>query len=511
MINILRIFMLFGILFIVTNCGNIEEELNDGISSAEVDAIDVDALFVDIYRSLEIFQTQDNIWALQQHTTDELMGPTRGTDWDDNGIWRVLHDHTWDAEHNYIRTAFNSMGRGFFISNDILQYDLTPEQEAVARFIRAFYVHHINDNWGQVPMREPGADIVGVDPTVMGSQEASDFVINEVEAVINDLPNSDPATAYIASKESAYALLAKAYLNRAVYNSADRVSLSFSSGDMDKVITYCDQIITSGKYSVDDDFYDNFRPQNDVVSSELVFTSQNTGGLQAGNVRSRWFFTLHYNQNPSGWNGFCTISDFYNKFTDDNDIRKSAEPDDLTPVSGLKAGFLVGQQKNELGEDLEDRRGNPLAFTPEVALFETGDNLEVTGVRAIKYIPDYTSGDLSDNDYVFYRYSDILLMKAEAIARGGSATNGDSPASLVNMIRGKRGVPENSDGSLDAIYDERGFELWWEGHRRQDQIRFGTFLDAWDEKNASDPTKVLFPIPAVELAASPNLVQNPGY
>ncbi|HMR44502.1 MAG TPA: RagB/SusD family nutrient uptake outer membrane protein, partial [Saprospiraceae bacterium] len=96
-------------------------------------------------------------------------------------------------------------------------------------------------------------------------------------------------------------------------------------------------------------------------------------------------------------------------------------------------------------------------------------------------------------------------------ARGGAATNGDTPASLVNSIRSKRNVAANSDGSLDSILKERGHELYWEGHRRQDLIRFGKYLDAWTAKGQSQAHRVLFPIPAIELAANPELDQNPGY
>src|SRR5690606_27162788 len=106
-------------------------------------------------RRLETFQTQDRIWALQEHTSDEVLGPTRGTDWDDNGIWRSLHDHTWTDEHDYIRTSFNELNRGLYLSNNILAFSPTQAQEAEARFLRAFYAFHINDNWGQVPMRQP--------------------------------------------------------------------------------------------------------------------------------------------------------------------------------------------------------------------------------------------------------------------------------------------------------------------------------------------------------------------
>jgi hypothetical protein len=490
-------------------CTDLEEEIRDGVVPGEGN-VDVQSLLDDAYLSLQQFSTQDNIWALQQHSSDETMGPTRGTDWDDNGIWRVLHDHTWDSEHNFVRTSWNSMGRGLYLSNNILAFEPSTEVAAQARFLRAFYVYIINDHWGQVPMREPGEDIASTDPTVMGSAEAIDFAISEMEAVAGDLATGG-VPAYEASLWAAHGFLAKMYLNKAVYTSGDRSNPSFSAEDMNKVIENCDAIINSGAYSLSADYYDNFRPANDMLSTELIFTSLNQGGIQAGNVRSRWYCTLHYNMNPSGWNGFCTIADFYDTFDDDGDVRKSATSADLTDVTGMNLGFLVGQQQNELGENLEDRKGNPLDFTKEVSIFETGDNLEVTGIRVMKYVPDFAGGDNSDNDLPLLRYADVLLMKAEAIARGGTATGGATAESLVDEIRVARGASARGDGSLDAIYRERGYELYWEGHRRQDMIRFGKFNEAWNEKPASESFRNLFPIPAIELAANPNLTQNPGY
>ena len=129
----------------------------------------------------------------------------------------------------------------------------------------------------------------------------------------------------------------------------------------------------------------------------------------------------------------------------------------------------------------------------------------------IKYPIDYNNGDNVDNDLVIYRYADVLLMKAEAILRGGTDPDGQTPLELVNEIRGKRGVPDLTSIDLDVLLDERGFELYWEGHRRQDLIRFGKFLDSYANKPASGPERLLFAIPSTALAVNPNLTQNPGY
>ena len=302
----------------------------------------------------------------------------------------------------------------------------------------------------------------------------------------------------------------RAHLNRGAF--ANRQSPTFEKADMDRVIELAGQIESSNRYEISEglEYFDNFAPNNDDISKENIWTVENVGGSPGGNgnsVRSRWYCTLHYNQNPSGWNGFTTLGDFYDSF-EDEDIRKGAEYPGMTDVSGIRAGFLIGQQFDQDGNALQDRKGNPLAFTKEISLIETGNNLEITGIRVIKYMIDYENGDNVDNDYVFLRYGDVKLMEAEAHLRNGDS--GDALA-IVNEIRAARGASQLGSIDEDELLAERGRETYWEGNRRADLIRFGKFLDAWDNKPASGAERLLFPIPSNALAVNPNLQQNPGY
>jgi len=506
-ISFLIVLMVLGVVF---SC-NLDEELEDTLTKQQGEAFlkgstDIDALLQSAYEGLRNpYQDQSRFWAASEHTTDEVIGPTRGGDWDDNGVWRVLHDHTWDADHSFLGDTFNELLQVVFTTTDILNYEPSPRQAAEALLLRAFVMFSVADGWDQVPFREPGENLLNP-PTVLRGAEAVDKVITDVLSVMNDLPEGPT---YHANIDAGKVLLMKAYLNKGVF--ANRLAPTFDVADMNEVIKYADEVIASPRgYAISDNVYDNFAPDNDVISTENIFTNENRGGVSSGNIRSRWFCTLHYNQNPSGWNGFTTIADFYDKF-DPNDQRLTADYTGQTDVSGIKMGLLLGQQFDQDGIALEDRKGNPLAFTKEVKLIETGNNLEITGIRVIKYPIDYESGDNVDNDLVIYRLSDVILMKAEAILRGGSATNGDTPLSLVNSIREKRGVDLLTDIDLDGLLDERGFELYWEGHRRQDLIRFGKFLDSYNEKPASGIERLLFAIPSSALAVNPNLEQNCGY
>ncbi len=485
---------------------DLDEDLQEDLDlSQALEITEVDALIQGTYNAMHSpFIDQSRWWAASQHTTDETIGPTRAGDWDDNGVWRVLHDHTWNADHAFLGDTFNELLQVVFSATNVLSFQPTAAQAAEARFLRAFAVFAVADGWGQVPVREPGENLL-LPPQVLTGVEAVDFVISETEAIMNDLPDG-PVTA--ANKDAARVLLMKAYLNKGAFTS--RSSPTFEGSDLAQVIALADQIAANG-YEVADNFYDNFAPSNGTISTENIFTYENIPGRSRGtgnNVRSRWFCTLHYNNNPSGWNGFATIADFYDKF-DDADVRKSADYDGVTDRSGLKVGFLEGQQFDENGTALTDRPGNPLIFTKDIKLIETESNFEVTGVRVIKYPPDYDNGDNVDNDLVFYRYSDVLLMKAEAILRSGGSTA--EALALVNQIRQKRGVADLATIDLDGILDERGFELYWEGHRRQDLIRFGKYLDAYTQKPVSGTERLFFPIPSTALAVNPNLSQNPNY
>ncbi len=504
------LFAVIALFFV--RCSNLDEKLEDRLTLKQVEdaaksdtaSVDVSSLLTEVYNSLLNFHGGGDV-NMPEHVSDEWLAPTRGGDWDDNGAWRALFQHKWDADHTNLRDYFNRLNSGLFSAIDILQFDPNPRQAAEARFVRAFYVFWICDGWGQVPMRDPGAPLSDI-PYVMSSSEAIDFVISECEDIINDLPAD--AEPWVATQAAAHALLAKAYLNRSVYQSADRLTFSFAAADMDKVIENCDAIINSGNFALEANYFDNFTSDNGENSSEIIFCTNNRAGIQSGSMRGTWMSGLHYNQTPGGWNGFTTLADFYNSF-EATDMRRGTELATLKAQTGLTAGLLFGQQYNAAGDALQDRQGNPLSFTLESPIIVSGSLLEVSGVRVLKFIPDMTNESTPGNDFPFFRYSDILLTKAEALLRKGDAAGG---LAIVNQLRTVRGA--TALGSLDEtnLLAERGRELYIEGWRRTDLVRFGKFLQPWDQKpTTDDPKYLLFPFPSAQIVANPGLSQNPGY
>ena len=511
-----KVLIIVSALVIAAGCTKLDEHLGSQTTAGSGSSGGVTAanILAGTYDAMRLpYQDQSRVWAVEQHTTDETIGPTRAGDWDDNGVWRVLHTHQWDANHGFLADTYRDLGRIVFSATDLLRLSPTPQQAAEGRFLRAMANFTLVEGWDQVPYRENTANSEEV-PKVRVGAAALDYVISELNAIIADLPVS-PANK--ANKDAARVLLMKCLLNKGVI--ANRATPTFAPADMNQVITLADQVMNSSRgYTLEANFFDAYAPTNATISKEDIWTAENIGGSSSGNVRSRWFCGLHYNQNPSGWNGFTTLSDFYGKFEAADKRRGgNAYPGS---TQGVLPGFLIGQQYNGAGQPLSDRTGAPLVFTPQVKLVETGSDLERTGIRVMKYPIDYTGGDNSNNDYVYFKISDVILMKAEAILRGGTATAnpaafGGSNTALgqVNFLRthASRGASALGALTLDNLLDERGRELYWEGWRRQDLIRFGKYLNAWQEKPASDAKRLIFPIPSRSLAANPNLVQNPGY
>ncbi len=507
------------LMFLISSCTKLNETFSGDLTPAQVGgsggSSNSAALLKSVYNSMRgTYQDQGAIFALFEQPTDELIAPTRGPDWDDNGVWRVLHLHKWDADNGRINVSYNGLSGTIFAATDMLQtsFGASPSEQAQARFLRAVSMFDMLDGWNQVAYREPGESTIGPSKVRTGN-DALAYIITEAEAVKDILPDA-PVTG--ANKWAARVFLMKCYLNKAVIAATpDRSGpFTFAPTDLAKVISLADEIIGSGKFSFASNYFDNFAPNNGNIGKENIWTFQNLGGTESGPIRSRYHMGTHYNMNPGGWNGFSTLSDFYNKF-EATDTRRGvayATPGGLpNPGNRVNVGFLVGQQYNLTTDaPLKDRTGAPLSFTPAVKSIEVGSNLEITGIRAFKYpvdFPNQGNGNW-DNDYVFYRLSDVMLMKAEAQMR---SNNPVGALTIVNSIRLNRGATALATLTLDNLLDERGRELYLENVRRNDLIRFGKFLTPWQEKPVDDKKYLLFTIPNPQLAANPNLKQNPGY
>ena len=507
--------VLFISLAFTSGCTKLDETVGGSLTTGQITNSVTAELLLGVYGSLEYtFTGHEEIFGLSDITTDEAIVPTRGNNWDDNGLWRVLHQHKWEPNHYIIGKCFKSLGGVVFAATDMLQYNPTAQQRAEARFLRAWAMYWLLDLYDQVPYREPGENLVQPAKVLKGLV-ALDSIISEINDVLPDLPDDTNK----ANKSAARVLLMKCYLNKGVYS--NRTSPAFDPADMNKVIGLADELIKSNKFSFSINYFDNFSPDNRTKSNENIFTQMSSAD---GNyiLASAWHSTFHYAQ--SGWNGFTTLSDFYNKFESADNRREavySYPAGPRNPGKRVNVGFLIGQQYDLDTDDPLTEAGNPVVFTPTVKNIEPGPNLNMPGIRPIKYPPDYFNFNPfvspATNEFVHFRFPDVLLMKAEAILRGGTPTSagnyGNTALDIVNAIRTdpSRNATALTSINPDVLLDERGREFWWENWRRQDMIRFGKYLQPFQEKEQSEEKYLLFPIPYEQLAVNPNLKQNEGY
>lgn len=414
---------------------------------------------------------------LNEVTTDELMLPTRADGaWDDNGIWRQLYRHEFGAGQEMINNTWNWLYRAVFKSNLAVELltkaNADPARIAEARVLRAYFYYMLMDGWGNIPFYTENN--VTVDKVPQADRKTVyDFVVKELKENIDKLPTTKGGEFYGRfNRWAGYTLLAKIYLNAQVYTGTPQWAEASAA---------CDKVINEGGFSLVADYMTlagDRCPDAEVILAVFV----------DGNVAPRNIIGIRSLRGAHGkalfgfdtWNGATAHQDFVNKYSN-NDKRK--------------AQWITGSQPGGVNYTLN------LSSLTSAGVEE--------GARNIKYFPVAPyNGGTSSNDFPVFRYADVLLMKAEALARQGN-TSGAAP--LVSQVRSRAGLAALTSVTLEEIYDERGRELCWEGHRRQDMIRFGTFTLAHDFKPASDAKYRLFPIPAPALSTNTNLKQNPGY
>ena len=509
--NIKNFSLLLFLSVLSFSCTKLKEEFRSNLEAG--DNISASDLLISAYATLNGPYQQGNRWSMQEISSDLAIAPTRGGDWDDNGRHRALHLHSWNADNDYMSGCFGQLGTAIYQSSNVLRNSPTTQQAAEARFIRSLAIFDMLDFWGKAVYRED-LERFKLDPVLFDPQSGLDFIISEMTAIMSDLPSG--GAAYVANQNAARVLLMKVYLNRGAF--LNRETPQFDAADMNKVIEMANQV-TGRTISASGKYFDNFAPDNDVKSTENIFTLYNKEGERGGSVGNTYNTIAHYNMNPGGWNGWATLKSFYDKFTPGDerlgfDYRYPAfnKPN---PANARTVGLLVGQQYDlTTGAALMARNpsSQPLVFTEDITIRTSGNTLETAGIRVLKYPYDYASASgQKNNDWVVYRYADVLLMKAEAILRGGTGTAQDALA-IVNSIRANRGAAALPALTLDNLLDERARELYWEGWRRQDLIRFGKFLGTWATKpEAGQPKELVYALPSQQLAVNPALEQNPGY
>ena len=387
--------------------------------------------------------------------------------------------------------------------------------------------------------------------------DVAKWIESELLAVRDDCPSEVNETTYgTPTCWMVDALLAKLYINWNVYTK-DVTSASWDANaeneKLDDCISACDRVIESDLFNLDDDYKTKFMYTNGSHIKDFIYVMPYDAVTAQGMTYAR-FRTWRRGQNDNGFysiemtnsvGGNMTLTpEFVELFCLEGDRRN----DVIAGSTGAdidKESFDVYQYDNTTGMPTNVRntyKGEEITFTKSIELatgtyekdgviYERIPNADLNcgattkgwtqGYRSIKFFPDINDYNVysrnQDNDVPIFRYADIILMKCEAITRGGEATLNDTPMSLFNQIRGYVGAPLlASNPTLQDILDERGREFLDEHWRRNDLIRFGDFERDWGFKedfnpNASNPQYRLLPLARDVLNANTNWEQNLGY
>ena len=297
-----------------------------------------------------------SIMDVQEQPTDEIVVPTRGQDWDDGGEWRRLHLHSWTNEDSYTGGAWdfcfsgvNTANRLIFQFQSLVQSGQVEQAKADAyvselQAVRGFFYWQLIDVYGNVPLVTDFENAEAAPPT-KSRTDVFNFVVSDLETAVPKLSDAVDGTTY--GRMNYYAgqtLLAKLYLNAGVYTGTTQ---------WNKVITACDEVINSGKYSLESNYFANFDVENSG-SSEFIFAIPYDQvffqGFQMGVQTLHYASQYTYNLTQQPWNGYCTLEEFYNSY-DDADVRQPNEVISLQVTSILR----VGQCLQTMGMKLQNQ------------------------------------------------------------------------------------------------------------------------------------------------------------
>ncbi len=494
--------IVIGVLMVasaVLSCTRVNENVYDKYPAAQFYATPtgVNDALANVYGKItgswgSNYAGRDNCWYdLNSFSSDEQVIPHRNT-----GDWQLdfaqLYTHTELPSLGIINNTWNWLYSSIYSANlavaQLTTSQADPSKIAEAKVMRAWLYYLLIDDFGDVPLYTDNNTDVSKIPQAKRA-DVYKFIVSELTANV-DLLSETRGGAYYGrfNKWAGYMVLAKVYLNAGVYT---------GTPDWADALAACAKVASggftlhpggaNGSSPLGYQYYELFGdtcPNDETILAEYL-----TENIISGNIYS--IRSLNGANGLAligfgGWNGTVIPGDFYDKFAA-TDIRRKQ--------------FLVGPQ------------AGGITYTETVTSLISPGAGPNEGIRDVKFFP-VTPSDASgeSNDFPIYRYADVLLMQAECNVRMGNTA---AAAPFINQVRERAGLSDIAAPTLTDIYNERGFELNMEGHRRQDMIRFGNFLSphgvAPNDVPAGPSTLLLFPIPTAALNANPSLKQNPGY
>ncbi len=443
---------------------------------------------------------------LQELGTDEasyawyegdLLGNMSFLSWDANDAWvsdmyyRIFYNITMANE--FLRNATDKQ-IAHFSEEDQSQIRAFRLE---ARFIRALAYYHALDFFRNIPFVTEDDPIGAYAPPRYEAKDVFAYIESEIKDIEDGMLSSTDQEYGRASRAAAWTLLAKMYLNAEVYVGEDHYT---------DCITYCNKVIADG-YSIEDDFYKLFNADNHLRTNEIIFPlpvdathTVSWGGttyITYGSVSNTSDYQVPGDYGiGSGWGSIRVRPELPNLFSD-NDIRANA--------------FFTEGQTLDIETFSEQSNGY---------FYNKFTNLNDAGEASTE---DDAGG--VNTDFPLFRLSDVYLMLAESVLRGGSGSSRATALELVNEIRARaygenyetEGKLNDADLTLNFIIDERARELAFECTRRTDLVRYNRFTTSeynWQWKGGIKEGKSVdskynyYPIPTSDLTANPNLYND---
>jgi starch-binding outer membrane protein, SusD/RagB family len=464
-------------------------------------------------------------YGAQEITSDETVLPANGSGWDDGGVFKRLQLHNWNSEQANCSSMWLEFYAGIAGANRVIRQfreGILPSKPAYVseiKVLRAYYLWQLLDNFGDAIL-----DTSALAPTLTKSPrlDVYNFVVKEISDAIPNLSADNNVLMYGRfNKWAAKTLLANIYLNAGVYS---------GSAKWTQCLKECDDVIASGKYSLEATYKSNFITNNQG-SVETIFaipfdeTLAQGFYLQMMSWNAAFAAKSNMQASPWGFGAIQGVPQFFHTY-DKEDTR-------------FRDSYLVGQQYAANGDKIKASDGTDFVIADSIpdGLFTA----EKEGCKMNKWeVKTGAQGQLS-NDFQIFRYAQVLMMKAECLLRTGDA---NGAAALVTQVRQRdfknnpskatvTGAELLADSKIKYGYlenykvvdkgdqtpvqygrflDELGWEFAWEAFRRRDMIRFGTFTKkSWASHKPNGDYRTVFPIPQSAINANPKLVQNPAY
>lgn len=508
---------------LVFSCTDLNEDVFSEVTEESFvpSESDIIAIMASAYTPLRYVMDWQGLFDLQEEPGDTFVTPTRPNGWDDGGTYKRMHFHDWTKTDWQSRNTWITCFNGINSANRVLlqmesgKLPVTEQQKtaivAEMRAVRALYYSILVDTHGNVPIIASYSDELPVQNTRV---EVYNFIVNELTEVIPLLSEKvDKSTYGRMTKWAGYHVLARVYLNAAVYK---------GTAEWQKCIETCDKIIASGLFKKSEVYSDIFATKNEN-NPEMVFAIpyDEIYAAQFG-AHMKWLLPDHrrvFAMEAQPWGGSSCNPQIINSYN----------PKD----NRLKDTWLMGDQ-------LDATTGSVVVTLkkemPSIYLCDANQ-----GFRCGKFeIQAGAKGALS-NDFPFLRYTDVLMMKAECLLRTGQSAQAaqivtevrgrsfDNPADAVvtgTELEGNSTVKYGTlakDGTIDQagdqspiqygrFLDELAWEFAAEARRRTDMIRFGVYQTKnWYNHTPRGAHTIIFPIGLEELNTNSNLKQNPGY